>query len=702
MIGTVMLAMLGVTVVEAPAFDQPWRNAPARFEVDESVRTAIMSDDDTGLEIPCKVQQHRDKRYVFWTRTDDGSQPHRYRINPELGSALAPPVFVGAGDMLDYGKVNVTADLGVGLWGVALPIDWDGDGDWDLIYTSRDVPQTGVFLYLQEQANAFRLAKRLGDGIQHPSLGDMNGDGNVDLIGGGYWFDDIRANGLTKRIEGPIERPEFKLRAFMERQVDWDGDGAIDIISAGGDWAEYGWDRGFDENGIWTRGPLHGPVWFHKNTGTNQAPVYADAERLRADDKPIDVYAAPCPCIADWDGDGDLDLICGEFRDEFTYFENVGNARVPRLARPRAVLGVRGVLRAELCMTSPVACDWNRDGRPDLVIAQEDGRVSIVLGRGLAYGVPQFSEERFLRELDPPIKSGALVTPWIDLATRDLYTGNTAGYIEKFTWVKDSYRTGRRLRHGNERLRVLAGYNGSVQGPAEEKWGYTVPTLGDLNNDGVDEIVYNSILGRIEFVERTDNQDGIGPRRPVEIAWPGEPPYPAWNWWKPAPTELVVQWRTRPLVVDWDKDGHNDLVVVDHEGYLAWFATAGGKLLPGERVFLDEDGAPLRLSDGEGGKSGRAKIDLVDWDKDGDLDLIRNTKNTGWYENTGKNRFVWRGDFPGRRLAGHTTAPNAIDWNGDGKLDLLVGAEDGHFYCYHRAALDEPDHINATAVDAEQ
>ena len=90
----------------------------------------------------------------------------------------------------------------------------------------------------------------------------------------------------------------------------------------------------------------------------------------------------------------------------------------------------------------------------------------------------------------------------------------------------------------------------------------------------------------------------------------------------------------------------------------------------------------------------RAKIQLVDWDADGDLDLLRNTENTGWYENIA-GIFTWQGDFPGRKLAGHSTAPVAFDWNEDGELDLLVGAEDGHIYCYHRAALDEPDHITA-------
>jgi hypothetical protein len=31
-------------------------------------------------------------------------------------------------------------------------------------------------------------------------------------------------------------------------------------------------------------------------------------------------------------------------------------------------------------------------------------------------------------------------------------------------------------------------------------------------------------------------------------------------------------------------------------------------------------------------------------------------------------------------LAGHDTSPTVVDWDRDGKLDLLIGAEDGFFY----------------------
>ena len=48
----------------------------------------------------------------------------------------------------------------------------------------------------------------------------------------------------------------------------------------------------------------------------------------------------------------------------------------------------------------------------------------------------------------------------------------------------------------------------------------------------------------------------------------------------------------------------------------------------------------------------------------------------------GKGEWVFqpKGAVGARRLAGHTTSPTTVDWDGDGRRDLLVGAEDGCFY----------------------
>ena len=112
--------------------------------------------------------------------------------------------------------------------------------------------------------------------------------------------------------------------------------------------------------------------------------------------------------------------------------------------------------------------------------------------------------------------------------------------------------------------------------------------------------------------------------------------------------------------------------------------TAENKNLTAPADEAKQSSGLLRLNNGIGGRSGRRKLTLVDWDGDGDLDLLANTKNVALLENTGTQNgfttFENRGDLHRRALAGHTTCPTVVDWDKDGVPDLLAGAEDGRFY----------------------
>jgi len=216
--------------------------------------------------------------------------------------------------------------------------------------------------------------------------------------------------------------------------------------------------------------------------------------------------------------------------------------------------------------------------------------------------------------------------------------------------------------------------------------------------------VANSIWGKVHWYRNVGTRQSpmLAAAQPIEVEWCGKPPKPEWNWWDPKDDELATQWRTTPAVLDLTGDGLLDLVMLDHEGYLALYERkkVDGKLilLPPKRVFWSErpsvfnsshgvvDGSPgpVRLNNGVAGGSGRRKLSLVDWDLDGRVDLLVNSRSVDWLRNLGTRdgRIVLKpmGPLAARRLAGHTTSPTVVDWNADGVPDLLVGAEDGYFY----------------------
>jgi len=186
------------------------------------------------------------------------------------------------------------------------------------------------------------------------------------------------------------------------------------------------------------------------------------------------------------------------------------------------------------------------------------------------------------------------------------------------------------------------------------------------------------------------------------VEWTGTPPKPAWNWWNPTEHELAPQWRTTPFVYDLNGDGLNDLAMLDHEGYLSFFERTRRngmlQLLPGKHIFSGENGsvydpghkllnkAPglLQLNGKTAGLSGRRKICLVDWDGDGKPDLLVNSRNVNFLRNVAAHpgEFLFRdmGALDSRALAGHDTSPTVVHWEKDGIPDLLVGAEDGRMY----------------------
>ncbi len=643
-----------------------------------------------------------------------------------LGIAFAGMLFAATAQtnetgnlaMLAYNNPGLTVDLGVGLWAWPLPMDFDDDGDMDLLVSCPDKPYNGIYFFENLTGGSeplFAPARRLADALKNVQVSFIDDKPRI-TVPGSEVVQFRESYGIVQDMLFPpddITKDLGKAPRFNQwKMVDYDNDGDVDMVVGVDDWSDYGWDNAFNSKGKWENGPLHGYVYLIENVNG----TYVNRGRIKAGGKEIDVYGAPSPNLADFDGDGDLDLICGEFLDKLTWFENIGTREKPVYAKGKRLRNEEGVITMDLEMIIPVAVDFDGDGHVDLVVGDEDGRVALIRNTGkVKKGMPVFQSPVYFKQQAAYVKFGALATPysvdWDDDGDEDIITGNSAGYIGFIENLGNFNGMPRwaapvLLQADGKNIRIQAGYNGSIQGPAEAKWGYTTLSVTDWDGDGLKDIIVNSIWGKVQWFKNTGEKGRpqLGTIRDVKVDWRGLPaPKPQWTWWKPGKDQLATQWRTTPFAYDWNGDGLMDLIMLDHEGYLVYFerfADAKDDLLlkPGQRIFygvsslgydanhrvLANEPGLLRLNAKENGASGRRKFTITDWNKDGRPDLIVNSLNASVLinqgEKDGKVYFEETGRVSDKVLAGHTTSPTMVHWGANSGQGLLIGAEDGHFY----------------------
>ncbi len=263
--------------------------------------------------------------------------------------------------------------IDVGTRSAAALADLDGDGDLDLVLaneSSPDEPSRANLLLYRNEGTADAPDLRLEDadwlslaydfGAYAPVFGDLDGDGDLDLLVGGF-------NGrfALLRNDGTPEAPDFTLADERFGDVDagqyargalgdLDGDGDLDLVT----------------------GASNGRVRLYRNVGTPTAPAFEtesngtpgadDLAFAAAIGLPDDVGEDSAPALSDIDSDGDLDLLVGTATGEILVYQNTGTPTAPLFERAAPIPAGRR-------RTTPTLGDLTGDGRPDLLAGSDAG-----------------------------------------------------------------------------------------------------------------------------------------------------------------------------------------------------------------------------------------------------------------------------------------------------------------------------------------
>ena len=612
--------------------------------------------------------------------------------------------------------------------------DFDGDGRWDLVGSDRYGTGAGVTWFrnlgtptapLFSEMETFRLQTTDGAAISNPNRGwlltaalcDWDGDGRSDLLAGGW----CRYLTFHKNV-GTREHPEFApgkvifdakqfpgldygsnpdtpYQGVFIEPCDWDGDGNLDLLC-----------------GTYARSH----IYFLRSTGrgADGLPVLAAPVALEAGGKPIDFLEHGKPSVADWDGDGDLDLVAGQYYTEATpgrrgvagcyYFENTGDRRHPKLAAGVQLRNVEGRLISAGFHSQPTMLDSNGDGKMDILVTG-GGQARLYLNQGTprkprlvetplaCLGLARCAVSNFAypvaRDLDG---DGRL----------DLVVGEGDGHVLFFKGLAGmQYAPPVRIKSQGKEIHEVGCPDGG-----EAHCGYVKAAIADVNGDGRPDLILWSNNGMQGWQRGHLDPDGwcskllLGTADPLDFGPPEEI--------RAAGQHIRAGYRCKPDVVDLDGDGLPDLIVtcgngkVNDQCTIMFFKNVGSKTrweLAAPVPLVGSDERPLAVAV-------RTAVRLVDWDGDGDLDLItgnHSSTSVRYWENVGTKTKPVFAPAQSWKLVNricsshHEVGVDAVDLDGDGSLDLLVGNGDsGMIHFFRRDFLDSQRTAKVTVVES--
>ncbi|CAK9020565.1 unnamed protein product [Durusdinium trenchii] len=520
--------------------------------------------------------------------------------------------------------------------------DWDGDGTLEIVTLSNNGVVVQGSQYIWRQGNGMTLRVAWADSEKSFDLGNSSGmrpqfsvfdwdaDGHLDVLIGS----EDGSLGFFKGIgDGEVAflvdlQPFSAVRGYncsAPAMTFWNEDNYPDLVLAHGCQVDI------------LLGTADGSL------EKSQTLLFANIGACPSLAHSSHVECSLVPAVWDWDGDGRPDVIVGDKEGKLHLCSSKNELQCSD--NEFGGLGVGS-------FASPAACDWDHDGAPDLLVARTLEETPYRFRRNES-SVVLMNPASPLDHLDVGANATPVLVDWDLDGHLDLVVGSADGRVRYFPWQNGTFHPTNDLDNPFQHVDV-----GSQAAPAVVDWDF----------DGYLDLVVGSAKGTLSFFR--------GEAGGMVLPEAEEHPF----------RFIHVESGVAPAFADWDGDGDFDLAITfpqKNESGILYFSNKGGKLVSEPSPFSYVDVSLMR---GSGVNMNPRCMQLVDFDGDLDLDLLVGTLGRVWFlEQFDDGTFYHakgRNDPFDTGLLLSNPCPAFGDIDRDGVADLVVGDSDGRLMIF--------------------